>query len=133
MCFGNGGDKNVYGNSECSRFKYSCSTSHRTLEVGLLRGKQTKAKARDFENTVAITIDVVFMAKNKVVFRITLGVTNFYCKIIRELTTEELGVSLPETHTDKNLIQKAWCICMHYSYISENYDVTELGAVKFQF
>ena len=41
-----------------------------------------------------MTIGVVFMAKNKIVLRITMGVTNFYCKIIRELTTEELEVSL---------------------------------------
>ena len=106
---------------------------HRTLEVSLLRGKRTKAEARDFENTVAMTIDVVFMAKNKVLLRITMGVTNFYCKIIRELTTEELEISLRETHTDKKLIQKVWCICVHYGYISENYDVTELDAMKFQF
>ena len=65
-----------------------------------------------------MTIDVVFMAMNKVVLRITIGVTNFYCKIIRELTTEELEVSLRKTHTDKKLIQKVWCICVHYGYIS---------------
>ena len=63
-------------------------------------------------------IDVVFMAMNKVVLRITMGVTNFYSKIIRELTTEELEVSLRKTHTDKKLIQKVWCICVHYGYIS---------------
>ena len=80
-----------------------------------------------------MTIDVVFMAMNKVVLRITIGVTNFYCKIIRELTTEELEVSLRKTHTDKKLIQKVWCICVHYGYISENYDVTKLDAMKFQF
>ena len=80
-----------------------------------------------------MTIDVVFMTKNKVVLRITMGVTNFYCKIIREFTREDLEVSLPETHTDKKLIQKVWCICVHYGYISGNYDVTELDALKFQF
>ena len=108
MCFGNGGDEKAYGKSECGRFKYSCSTSHRILEVGLSRGKRTKAEARDFENTVNTTmmIDVVFMAKNEVVLRITMGVTNFYCKIIRELMTEELEVSLQKTHTNKKLIQK---------------------------
>ena len=37
-----------------------------------------------------MTIDVVFMTMNKVVLRITMGVTNFYCKIIQELTTEGL-------------------------------------------
>ena len=112
-------------------FKYSCSTSHRTLEVGLFRGKRTKAEARGFENTVTMTIDVVFMAKNKVMLRIIMGVTNFYCKIVRELTTE-LEVSLRKTHTNKKLIQKVWCICVHYGCISENYDVTELDAMKFQ-
>ena len=35
-------------------FKYSCSTSHRTLEVGLLRGKRTKAEARGFACTTVI-------------------------------------------------------------------------------
>ena len=80
-----------------------------------------------------MTIDVVFMTMNKVVLRITMGVTNFYCKIIRELMTEELEVSLRETHTDKKLIQKVWCICVHYGYISENYDVTKLDTMKIQF
>ena len=98
-----------------------------------MSGKRTKAKARDFENTVAMTIDVMFMVKNKVELRITMGVTDFYCKIIQELTTKELKVSLRETHTDNKLIQKVWCICVQYGYISENYDVMELDAMKFQF
>ena len=77
-----------------------------------------------------MTIDVVFMAKNEVVLYITMGVTNSYHKIMCELTTEELGISLRKTHTDKELIQKVWCICVHYGYILENYDVTELDAKK---
>ena len=101
-CLENGGDENIYRKFECGRFKYSCSITHQTLEVGLLCGKRTKAEASDFENSVTMTMDVVFMAMNEVVLRITMGVTNFYCKIIRELTTEELEVSLRKTHTDKS-------------------------------
>ena len=63
--------------------------------------------------------------------RITMGNTNFYCKLICEQTTEELGASLQKTQTDKKLVQKVWCICVHYGYISKNYDVMELDAMKF--
>lgn len=83
-----------------------------------------------------MTIDVVFLAKNEVVLRINMCVTNFYCKILRELTTEELkkwiltfsGSEKPAT--DKEFIAKVWCICVHYGYISRDYGVAELGTMK---
>ena len=84
-----------------------------------------------------MTIDVVFMTKNKVVLRITMGVTDFYCKNICELTTEELKKWIPsfsgseKTYTDKVFIEKVWRICVHYGYILGNYDVTELDTMKF--
>ena len=77
------------------------------------------------------------MNKNEVVLRITKGVTNFYCKIIRELIMEELKKWIPsfsgseKTYTDKDFIEKVWRICVHYGYILENYDVTELDTMKF--
>ena len=95
-------------------------------------------KTTDFENSINLmfvyrndsfqtnigrmTIDAVFMAKNKVVLRINMSVTNFYCKILRELTTEELKKWIPtfsdgcseKTYTDKEFIRKVWCICVHY-------------------
>ena len=66
-----------------------------------------------------------------------MGVTDFCCKIIRELTTEELKKWIPsfssseKTYTDKEFIEKVWRICIHYGYILENYDVTELDTMKF--
>ena len=82
-----------------------------------------------------MTIDVVFMTKNEVVLCITMGVASFYCKSIRELTTEELKKWIPsvsgneKTYTDKEFIEKVWRICVHYGYILENYDVTELDSL----
>ena len=84
-----------------------------------------------------MTIDVVFITKNEVLLRITMDVTSFYCKIIREMTTEELKKWISsfsgseKTYTDKKFIEKVWRICVHYGYILENYDVTELNTMKF--
>ena len=83
-----------------------------------------------------MTIDVVFITKNEVVLRITMDVTSFYGKIIREMTTE-LKKWIPsfsgreKTYTDKKFIEKVWRICVHHGYILENYDVTELNTMKF--
>ena len=79
-----------------------------------------------------MTIIVVFMTKNKVVLRITIGVIDFYCKIIRELTMEELKKWIPSfSSTDKEFIEKVWRICVHFGYILENYDFTESDTMKF--
>ena len=79
-----------------------------------------------------MTIIVVFMTKNEVVLRITIDVTDFYCKITRELTMAELKKWIPSlSGTDKKFIEKVWRICVHYGYILENYDVTESDKMKF--
>lgn len=78
------------------------------------------------------------MAKNEVVLRINMSVTNFYCKILRELTTEELNrflllamVAVKKHIPIKSLLERFWCTCVNYGYNWDDYDVMELDTMKF--
>ena len=79
-----------------------------------------------------MTIDLLFIADNKLVARVNMCASNFGNKILDTLTEEELEKFTPipkgddtedETFTCKELIEKVWDACVLYGYISQDYDV----------
>ena len=79
-----------------------------------------------------MTIDLVFLANNKVVARVNMCASNFGNKILDTFTEEELETIAPvsqsdetadETYTCTEFIERVWDACVRYGYISNDYDV----------
>ena len=79
-----------------------------------------------------MTIDLLFIANNKLVACVNMCASNFGNKILDTLTEEELkkftsitkvDETEDETYTCKELIENVWDACVIYGYISEDYDV----------
>ena len=78
-----------------------------------------------------MTIDILFIAKNKLVLRVNLCFSNFGRKILDEIPIEvkRNGFSntmitiLKKTFTNQKFIEKVWYACVRHGYISEDYDV----------
>ena len=81
-----------------------------------------------------MTIDLVFIADNKVVARVNMTASSFGNKILDTFTDEELETIAPdpkrdddetadETYTCTKFIERVWDACVRYGYISNDYDV----------
>ena len=108
-----------------------------------MRGTLAGVKTTDLENTINLmlvyrndsfqtnidrmTIDVVFMAKNKVVFRVNMCYSNFASKILDEQPIKERWIpgfdGDDQTFTDQEFMEKVWYACVQHGYISEDYDI----------
>ena len=81
-----------------------------------------------------MTIDIVFIAKNKLVLGVNMCLSNFERKILDEIPIEEQEKfifeydenDIEKTFTDQNFIGKVWYACVRHSYISEDYDMGKL-------
>ena len=78
-------------------------------------------------NIDRMTIDVVFMAKNKVVLRVNMCYSNFASKILDEQPIEERWIpdfdGDDQAFTDQEFIEKVWYAYVRHGYISEDYDI----------
>ena len=78
-----------------------------------------------------MTIDILFIAKNKLVLRVNMCFSNFGRKILDEIPKEEKEKwifeyddnDIEKTFTDQKFIEKVWYACVQHGYISEGYDV----------
>ena len=80
-----------------------------------------------------MTIDLVFLADNKVAARVNMCASSFGSKILDTFTEEELEEKFTpvpksdeaedETFTCKEFIERVWDACVRYGYISHDYDV----------
>ena len=78
-----------------------------------------------------MTIDILFIAKNKLVLRVNMSFLNFGRKILDEIPKEEQekwifkydNNDIEKTFTDQKFIEKVWYACVHHGYISEDYNV----------
>ena len=79
-----------------------------------------------------MTIDLVFLADNKVVARVNMCASSFGSKILDTFAEEELETITPvpqsdetagETYTCTEFIERVWDACVRYGYISNDYDV----------
>ena len=78
-----------------------------------------------------MTIDILFMAKNKLVLRVNMCFSNFGRKILDEIPKEEQEKwifeyddnDIEKTFTDRKFIEKVWYACVRHGYISGRYDV----------
>ena len=75
-----------------------------------------------------MTIDILFIQNSKPVLRVNMGCSNLYCKILSELTHEEIEKWIPNFHanrtfSDKEFIEKVWNLCVMHGYISKDYDI----------
>ena len=78
-----------------------------------------------------MTIDILFIAKNKLVLRVNMCFSNFGRKILDEIPKEEQEKwifeydenDIEKTFTDRKFIEKVWHACARHGYISERYDV----------
>ena len=105
-----------------------------------MHGKPTGVERGDFENTIKeyvvhghdsfrtkMTIDILFMAKNKLVLRVNMCCSNLESKILGELPIEDQWVpdfnADDRTFTDKDLIEKVWNGCIRHGCISQDYEI----------
>ena len=77
-----------------------------------------------------MTIDLLFIANNKLVARVNMCASSFESKILDRITEEELekctsilkvddtGV---ETFTCRECIEKVWDACVRHGYISQHF------------
>ena len=78
-----------------------------------------------------MTIDIVFIAKNKFVLRVNMCFSNFKRKIVDEIPKEEQEKRIFEydendiekTFTNQKFIEKVWYACVRHGYITDNYDI----------
>ena len=78
-----------------------------------------------------MTTGIVFMSKNKIVFRINMCFSYFGEKILNEILIEDQGKRIFEYDdntentflTDRKLVEKIWYACTRHGYISEDYNV----------
>ena len=78
-----------------------------------------------------MTIDILFIAKNKLVLRVNMCFSNFGRKILDEIPKEEQEKwifeydenDIEKAFTDRKFIEKVWYACVRHGYISERYDV----------
>ena len=78
-----------------------------------------------------MTIDILFIAKNKLVLRVNMCFSNFERKVLDEIPIEEqekwiFGYDdndVEKTFTDQKFIEKVWYACVRHGYIAEDYDV----------
>ena len=78
-----------------------------------------------------MTIDILFIAKNKLVLRVNMCFTNFGRKILDEIPKEEQEKwifeyddnDIEKTFTDQKFIEKVWYARVQHGYISGCYDV----------
>ena len=80
-------------------------------------------------------MDILFIAKNKLVLRVNMCFSYFGEKILNELLIEEqekriFGYDDNDAEntflTDRKLIEKIWYACVHHGYISEDYNMGKL-------
>ena len=78
-----------------------------------------------------MTVDMLFIAKNKLVLRVNMCFSNFERKILDKIPKEEQEKWIFEyddndtekTFTDQKFIEKIWYASVRHGYISEGYDV----------
>ena len=81
-----------------------------------------------------MTIDLVFLADNKVVARVNMTASSFGSKILDTFTEEELETIAPVPQSDETadetytctcteFIERVWDAFVRYGYISNDYDV----------
>ena len=80
-----------------------------------------------------MTIDILFIAKNKLVLRVNICFSNFERKILDEIPKEEQEKwifeydenDIEKAFADQKFIENVWYACVRHGYISEDYDVME--------
>ena len=80
-----------------------------------------------------MNVGVVFMLEGKTISYFLLNALKFWEGVMCELTEEELAKWVPDfgnlpiqnIHTDPNFIETMWHICVHYGYVSQDYDTLE--------
>ena len=78
-----------------------------------------------------MTIDILFIAKSKLVLRVNMCFSNFERNILDEIPIEEQEKwifeyddnDIGKTFTDQKFIEKVWYECVRHGYISEDYDI----------
>ena len=78
-----------------------------------------------------MTIDILFIAKNKLVLRVNMCFSNFERKVLDEIPIEEQGEWIfgyddngaEKTFTGQKFIQKVSYACVRHGYIPEDYGV----------
>ena len=78
-----------------------------------------------------MTIDLLFIANNKLVARVNMCASSFESKILDRITEEELKekfTPIPkvddtedETFTCREFIEKVWDACVRHGYISQDF------------
>ncbi len=69
-----------------------------------------------------MTIDILFMGKNRLVLRVNMGFSNFENKILNGLSDIEKKKWVPffdddKMFTNREFIGKVWNACVSYGYI----------------
>ena len=77
-----------------------------------------------------MTVVILFMAKNKLVLRVSMRFSNLHSKIfLGELPIEDQKKWIFDFDTDdqtfsgQGFIEKVWYACVRHGYISEDYDI----------
>ena len=85
-----------------------------------------------------MTVDILFMAKNKLALRVNMCFSNLHGKIFCELPKEDQKKWIfdfdgdDKIYTDQGFIEKVWYASVRHGYISEDYDIMSkfLDAMK---
>ena len=76
-----------------------------------------------------MTVDILFMTKNKLALRVNMCFSNLHSKIFCELPKEDQKKWIfdfdgdDQIYTDQRFIEKVWYACVRHGYISEDYDI----------
>ena len=76
-----------------------------------------------------MTVDILFMAKNKLVLRVNMCFSNLHSKIFCELPIEDQKKWIfdfdadDQTFSEQGFIEKVWYACVRHGYILEDYDI----------
>ena len=101
---------------ECRRFGHAPPLPARGLENGVLRRPSTTHKTgnpKAFVITSTMTVEITFYVEEDQVFRLPMGISEVYCKLLSTLTSEQLETWVcPELErwvfTHKEFVEKAW-------------------------
>ena len=80
-----------------------------------------------------MSVEVLFTAEGKTISHFRADALEFWEGVMVEVSEEELARCIPDfdelpfqiTCTDPNFIETMWEICVHYEYVSQDYDKLE--------
>ena len=76
-----------------------------------------------------MTVDILFMAKNKLALRVNMCFSNLHSKIFCELLKEDQKKWIfdfdgdDQIYTDQGCMEKVWYARVRHGYNSEDYDI----------